>query len=166
VVVELEAVTQRLAELRDFAAQARAGEFREHRRIALATQQPFGHRRCRDGKTRPRRRWTTFSGAGLAGSITAGPDGNLWFTTGFDQKIGRITTAGVITLFPLPQVGTPMDITTGSDGALWFTEFAGNRLGPDHDRWSDRRDAGCGRHGAGGDRLRARREHLVHGVQH
>jgi len=35
----------------------------------------------------------------------------------------------VITLFPLPQSGTPTDITTGPGGALWFTEFAGNRLG-------------------------------------
>ena len=35
-------------------------------------------------------------------SITAGPDGNLWFTEDFGNKIGRITPAGVITEFPIP----------------------------------------------------------------
>jgi len=72
---------------------------------------------------------TTFSGAGLAGSITTGPDGNLWFATGFDQNIGRITPEGQVTLFPLPQAGTPEDIVTGADGNLWFTEFAASRIG-------------------------------------
>ena len=36
------------------------------------------------------------------GGITAGPDGNLWFAEGTAQKIGRITTAGVVTEFPIP----------------------------------------------------------------
>jgi virginiamycin B lyase len=35
-------------------------------------------------------------------AITAGPDGNLWFTTAL---IGRITPAGKITTFPLPTSG-------------------------------------------------------------
>ena len=30
--------------------------------------------------------------------VTAGPDGNLWFTAGRDQ-LGRITTEGVVTMF-------------------------------------------------------------------
>jgi hypothetical protein len=30
--------------------------------------------------------------------IVAGPDGNLWFTEFFANKIGRITTAGVVTV--------------------------------------------------------------------
>ena len=34
---------------------------------------------------------------GGALDITAGPDGNLWFTEGTGNKIGRITTAGTIT---------------------------------------------------------------------
>ena len=33
--------------------------------------------------------------------ITAGPDGNLWFTESFHSKIGRISVAGAITEFPL-----------------------------------------------------------------
>ena len=34
------------------------------------------------------------------GGITAGPDGNLWFTEFGVGKIGRITTAGTVTEFP------------------------------------------------------------------
>lgn len=44
----------------------------------------------------------------LAG-ITAGPDGNLWFTENNGNKIGRITPAGVITEFPF---ATPSKCTT------------------------------------------------------
>jgi virginiamycin B lyase len=56
--------------------------------------------------------------------ITAGPDGNLWFTEYGGNKIGRITTAGVITEFPIPTDDSePWGITSGPDGNLWFTEF-------------------------------------------
>ncbi len=58
-------------------------------------------------------------------AITAGPDGALWFT-GIPGEIGRITTAGVVTEFPVPAgTGstpvTPTAIAAGPDGALWFT---------------------------------------------
>jgi streptogramin lyase len=57
--------------------------------------------------------------------ITSGPDGNLWFTEGNSfGNIGRITTSGVITEFPLANAAT-FGITPGPDGNLWFTEFAG-----------------------------------------
>ena len=56
----------------------------------------------------------------------AGPDGNLWFTGGFESKVGRITTAGSVTEFP--SVGGFGAMTAGPDGNLWFTEFA-NRIG-------------------------------------
>jgi hypothetical protein len=56
-------------------------------------------------------------------AITAGLDGALWFTDNHDNKIGRITTAGTITEFPLPTANSsPAGITAGPDGALWFTE--------------------------------------------
>jgi virginiamycin B lyase len=55
--------------------------------------------------------------------ITTGPDGALWFTEGNGNKIGRITTTGVITEYPVPTAGS--GITAGPDGALWFTG-AGN----------------------------------------
>jgi streptogramin lyase len=54
--------------------------------------------------------------------IATGPDGALWFTEPGNNKIGRITTAGVTTEFSLTPGGRPFDITAGRDGALWFTE--------------------------------------------
>jgi streptogramin lyase len=61
--------------------------------------------------------------------VTTGPDGNIWFTDGGNNQIGRMTPAGVFTGFNLPIAGSgPIDITTGPDGALWFTEFEG-RIG-------------------------------------
>jgi streptogramin lyase len=59
-------------------------------------------------------------------SITAGPDGNLWFTAG-TSNIGRITTAGKITEFPVSS--EPFGITAGPDGNLWFTLIADNAIG-------------------------------------
>jgi virginiamycin B lyase len=63
--------------------------------------------------------------------ITAGPDGNLWFTEFNTNKIGRITTAGVVTgEFATPTAGSgPEGITTGPDGNLWFTEENTNKIG-------------------------------------
>ncbi len=63
--------------------------------------------------------------------ITAGPDGNLWFTGWDDGTIGRITPSGVVTEFPTPNANTayPFAITTGSDGNLWFTESGVNEIG-------------------------------------
>jgi virginiamycin B lyase len=45
----------------------------------------------------------------------------LWFIE-YPSKIGRITTAGTITEFPLT---TPQQygIGLGPDGALWFTNY-------------------------------------------
>ena len=64
------------------------------------------------------------------GGITAGPDGNLWFTELTANKIGRITPTGVITEFPLPGSDSyPDGITAGPDGNLWFTESAANKIG-------------------------------------
>ena len=64
-------------------------------------------------------------------AIVAGPDGNLWFTELSDDKIGRITTEGVISEFVLPSVNLdgPSDIVVGPDGALWFTEQFADRIG-------------------------------------
>lgn len=69
--------------------------------------------------------------------ITAGPDGNLWFTETIfganpsDRRaaIGRITTSGAITEFPLETGGGasqgmpdgPQGIAAGPDGNVWFT---------------------------------------------
>ena len=60
--------------------------------------------------------------------ITAGPDGNMWFTESNINvgKIGRIDAAGTITEFVVPTQGSqPDDIVSGPDGALWFTASSG-----------------------------------------
>jgi len=69
-------------------------------------------------------------------SITAGPDGALWFTLGDGNAIGRITTSGAIIVYPLPSPNSnPAGITAGPDGAMWFVEegfysvSGGNKVG-------------------------------------
>ena len=55
--------------------------------------------------------------------IAAGPDGNLWFTEEFTNRIGRITPQGQLTEFKVPGSDTtPHGIANGPDGSLWFTE--------------------------------------------
>jgi streptogramin lyase len=62
--------------------------------------------------------------------ITAGLDGNLWFTEGEGNNIGRITTAGAFTEFSIPTAKSgPRGIAIGPDGNLWFTELNGNKIG-------------------------------------
>ncbi len=47
-----------------------------------------------------------------------GQDGALWFTENSGNKIERITTAGVITEFPVPTSSSgPRGIVAGPDGA-------------------------------------------------
>jgi streptogramin lyase len=68
-----------------------------------------------------------------AQGITAGPDGNLWYGR-LRGRIGRLTTSGVFTEFPVPAAsdgGSHFvgEITRGPDGALWFVEAVGGRIG-------------------------------------
>jgi streptogramin lyase len=63
---------------------------------------------------------------GYPSSIAAGRDGNLWFTEPGADKIGRITTDGVISEFSLPPGSHPQGIAPGPDGNLWFAEESGN----------------------------------------
>jgi len=61
-------------------------------------------------------------GDGFTSGIAAGSDGALWFGWGDGLEhysIRRITTAGVISDFPIG--GPTGGITAGPDGALWFT---------------------------------------------
>lgn len=55
-------------------------------------------------------------------SITAGPDGNLWFTEFWSDRIGRMTPKGVLTEFPIPGGSGARGIVAGPDGNLWFVE--------------------------------------------
>lgn len=74
----------------------------------------------------------------VPGSIIVGPDGALWFTEGGiyqiqnaiqvgkfvgGNKIGRITTRGILTEYLIPTPSSePDEIINGPDGNLWFTE--------------------------------------------
>jgi streptogramin lyase len=73
---------------------------------------------------------TAFPSPVSSAGMTAGPDGNVWFTAYAEGQIGRITPAGVVTVFPIPTANSsPNDITQGPDGNLWFTEQATNNIG-------------------------------------
>ncbi len=63
--------------------------------------------------------------------ITTGPDGKLWFTERDVNKIGRITTAGVVDAeFPIKTAASGARlIAVGPDGNLWFTEQDANKIG-------------------------------------
>ncbi len=62
--------------------------------------------------------------------ITPGPDGALWFTENNANRIGRITTAGIISEYTVPTANSgPLGIAAGPDGALWFTEEAASKIG-------------------------------------
>jgi virginiamycin B lyase len=68
----------------------------------------------------------SFASAG----ITAGPDGNLWFTEPGANSIGRISVAGAVERFAIPTANSlPIDITPGGDGNLWFTEADASKIG-------------------------------------
>ena len=69
------------------------------------------------------------------GSLTFGPDGNLW--TNLDEQassgaitahdIAHITPAGAVTLYTLPSAGAaPVGYVVGADGNLWFIEYPAN----------------------------------------
>ncbi len=61
--------------------------------------------------------------SGILQGITAGPDGNLWFTT--YSYIGRMTPSGSFTFYPITAYNGAYDITPGPDGNVWFTEIGG-----------------------------------------
>jgi hypothetical protein len=81
--------------------------------------------------------FTEFSSPG-ASRLVAGPDGNMWFLGGSSgHSVGRVTTAGAITEFPVgnpaPNAmaggGYPSPLTFGSDGTLWYTESDSTGVG-------------------------------------
>jgi len=64
-------------------------------------------------------------------SLVSGPDGNIWFTEAYSNKIGKITTAGVITEYVIPTAKNGLNvIVSGPDGNLWFIESqSDNKIG-------------------------------------
>lgn len=73
-----------------------------------------------------------------AGQIAAGPEGDMWFTDlafNGQDAIGRITSKGEVTLYPLetqkpsttrPEYSDPVGIAQGPDGYMWFVEQGTN----------------------------------------
>ncbi len=63
--------------------------------------------------------------------IAKGPDGNLWFTESTGNRIGQITTAGVVHEFSngstTPDKGL-RHIAAGPDGNLWFAELEAQKV--------------------------------------
>ena len=62
--------------------------------------------------------------------ITAGPDGNMWFTERGANAVGVITMSGAMREYPIPTASSnPTGIAAGPDGNMWFTESAAGRIG-------------------------------------
>jgi streptogramin lyase len=62
-------------------------------------------------------------------NMIVGPDNNLWFAETSGEKIGRMTTAGVITEFPVPGAQFLLGIAAGADGNIWFTDQFTGKVG-------------------------------------
>ncbi|MFE1361578.1 Vgb family protein [Streptomyces harbinensis] len=63
--------------------------------------------------------------------ITAGPDGALWWVEIAAGRVGRITTGGEISGFPLPDpAARPHVIAADPTGdGCWFTEWGAGSIG-------------------------------------
>jgi streptogramin lyase len=61
--------------------------------------------------------------------IISGPQGALWFTEFYADKVGKITTTGKITEFPLPNDTDIEGIAAGPDGNIWFTAPGAQKIG-------------------------------------
>lgn len=67
----------------------------------------------------------TLSG-GHVESMAVGSDGNLWFGDYGNDALGRVTTAGAVTEFPMPAGANPGAIASGPDGNLWVAGTPAN----------------------------------------
>lgn len=65
-------------------------------------------------------------GVGRIGDITAGADGNLWFTETGANKIARMTVSGDVTTFV---AFGPVKIAADRDGNVWFTQSTEHAIG-------------------------------------
>lgn len=67
--------------------------------------------------------------SGIESGLAAGPNGDIWFTDGVNDKIVRITRSGNVTLFDLPPFGQLTgSITSGPDGNIWATKAFNGRI--------------------------------------
>jgi len=67
--------------------------------------------------------------------VTRAADGNIWFTKSFNPftspaaAIGKITTAGVVTEYPLRNKSADPRTIVFHKGTLWFTEYGADKIG-------------------------------------
>lgn len=71
------------------------------------------------------------SSGGFPFGITAGPDGNVWFTELSKGVVGKINvlSPNKIAEFPIGTSSQILAITAGPDRNVWFTEYTGNKVG-------------------------------------
>ena len=64
-------------------------------------------------------------------NITAGPDGNLWFTEVNGNQIGKITPDGLVKEYSagITAKASLHGITVGPDGNIWFAETGTGKIG-------------------------------------
>ena len=63
-------------------------------------------------------------------SLTVGPDGAIWFEESGIGDIGRITTTGLITQYPVPTTNNSalVGLNFPGDGSLWYMEINANKI--------------------------------------
>lgn len=62
--------------------------------------------------------------------ITTGPDGAIWFTEPYTNRIGRMTSSGALTEYAVPTAAAGLGrIVAGPNNTLWFTEVDANKIG-------------------------------------
>ena len=88
---------------------------------ALALQAPSAHAAPALAGTFP----STGTLSGQPGRLTAGPDGNVWFTISGspDKQLGKITPDGTVTEFELTGDPGLIGLTAGPDANLWATDI-------------------------------------------
>lgn len=74
--------------------------------------------------------YPTLTADARPGEIVLGSDGKMWFTTEVG-KVGRISPAGVVTEFVVPNGFSPTSITLGPDGNIWITANRVYSITPD-----------------------------------
>lgn len=73
--------------------------------------------------------YTTPSAGSVPGGITAGPDGNVWFTEEHANRVAKVTVTGTFTEYLVPTPNSiPIDIAAGRDGNLWVTEGNADKI--------------------------------------
>ena len=66
--------------------------------------------------------------------VTTGADGNLWFLTNGGESLnpdglGKMTTSGTFTAYPLADPGLLRDIAPGPDGNVWYVRKGPDKIG-------------------------------------